>query len=436
MRRIRYIINLLSKPLAYFPLTVRGIFAGALAALCLLYFAKEYSDLIASILGAALLIVMSLFTLILLLSAPYIKRKLRISSSDQEMELVSRRENGCGFTISKFRIPPFFCLRIRRAIENKSVLHSTHILKGSTRSEDRQDVYIDTLHFPHRGIYECHGYDIELADILGLTRRKWRYKSPFSYHVYAPRSEIAPLPVMAASSQLGDTETSQRNKSGDLFNIRGYQPGDSLKRILWKVYARSGSLVVRDPEPAIIPEGEVAIYVCAQKREDSVASCALSYLRNLERQNIIYKTGFLGSEKIALDYETAVTCSIESRPPKAYETAFNNFVETLKNKYQEPHNIVLFFSESLISGTVSEELDERELETACDLLSGIMRLSENLNIQLHLASTPEPSTERKKNLFLNTLVKKISAPDTSRGKKQIIIPAPYPHAKVQIESMI
>ena len=56
--------------------------------------------------------------------------------------------------------------------------------------------------------------------------------------------------------------------------------------VLWKTYARSGQLVVRRPEPADVPEGEVAIYVVARKNEDYVVGAFLSYLEELERGNI------------------------------------------------------------------------------------------------------------------------------------------------------
>ncbi len=410
------------------PLSLRGFIALGISALCLYYLAKEYSDLVSSILGISLLILLTFFTLILIFSAPYIRKKISISPQDQNTELISRRENSTGFTVNNIKIPPFFYLSIQRAIDDKHVRHTTHILRGSTSHTSSRRTCLDTIHFPHRGVYESRGYILEFGDILGLSKRKWLHELPLLYQVFTPRSEIAPLPIMAASTQLGDTETSQKNKSGDLFNIRTYQAGDSLKRILWKVYARSGNLVVREPEPAIIPEGEVAVFVLAQKREDSVVSCALSYLRMLERQNIIYRTGFSGSPEIASDYEAANLLSIEASPRNSYEgsyrNAFTHFIENLKNKNQEAQHIVVFFNEALISGTRSEELNKMELTEGRNILDKIMREATDLNIQLHLASTPDTNHRKA------TGKKPKFTPD-----KEIQIPVDYPHVKVQIESI-
>ena len=72
-----------------------------------------------------------------------------------------------------------------------------------------------------------------------------------------------------------------------------------MKRILWKTYAKSGQLVVRRPEPAVIPEGEVAVYLVAGADEDHVAGALLGYLNQLEESRVVvlFGTDGFGSMK-------------------------------------------------------------------------------------------------------------------------------------------
>lgn len=456
MKKNRFLLFLssLKRLTQFFPFTVRGILALGVITLCLLYFGKEHSDLVSSVLGASLFIMLLYFLFSLLLAAPHIKRKITISTEDFTSDFISKRENRSGFKSNALRIPPLFQLTIKRAIANREVLHTTHVLKNSTRTPDNLPLFMDTMFFPHRGIYHTAGYEIELRDILGLTSRSWLHEAPGQYKVYAPNADIAPLPIMAASSQLGDTQTAQNNKSGDLFNLRAYQPGDSLKRILWKVYARSGELIVREPEPAIVPEGEVALYVLAQKREDSVVSCALSYMKTLERQNILYRSGFLGSISVSSDYDTALQQSIESIPEDTERThtershnaknhiealnTFTDYISSLRNSKMEPHHIVLFVSESVIKQDLSKRAnlaEAREHSLGQKILSDIMRQAEALHLQLHIATTPEITFEKDKKTSLSELVKNMIVSGKAPTKAYSNFSTDYPQVKVQIESI-
>ncbi|HMO18832.1 MAG TPA: DUF58 domain-containing protein [Oligoflexia bacterium] len=365
-------MNKLKKGLQLFlhivPLTIRGILALIFSSLLIFYFAREYSDLIAAVLGGALFFLLVFCLVTLLISAPRLKNRLKVTNNDSNSNFISHSRNKTGFSLESFTIPSLFHISISRIFDNSEIIHDTHVLTGNFslfgNTQTSRNIFMDTIKFPHRGEFISEGFLIKYGDVFGLTKRTWITSPPFSYRVSPPSIDTTPLNIMAASSQIGDTESSNDNKSGDLFDLRAYRPGDSLKRVLWKVFARSGELIVREPEPAIVPEGEVSIYIPALLHEDEVASAALTYMKFLESQNIILSASFPGmEEKTARSITTAenlcidsasLLCKCKSKEEMLQMINLKSFIETFKNKNSKPERIVVFCSEAESSTLITQ----------------------------------------------------------------------------------
>jgi len=103
------------------------------------------------------------------------------------------------------------------------------------------------LHGLRRGAVGARAWVVETSDIAGM----FRGRRP------SPDSEVAlVLPrfmAIAGRPQAIEIEASvaaPRAASGtELFGVREYRPGDSLRRIHWRSSARHGELVVREYEP-------------------------------------------------------------------------------------------------------------------------------------------------------------------------------------------
>lgn len=61
---------------------------------------------------------------------------------------------------------------------------------------------------------------------------------------------------------------------GDYIEMRRYAPGDPLRHILWKVFARSRKLMVRTQEQAIDPKPSAAAYLVAGEGDEPAAGAA------------------------------------------------------------------------------------------------------------------------------------------------------------------
>ncbi len=91
----------------------------------------------------------------------------------------------------------------------------------------------------------------EVSDLFGLCRV--RFSRVFSQPL---RIEPQPAPDCCVTrihrDQQGDDWMHPSGKPhGDLIEMRHYRPGDPLKLVLWKQYARTGQLLVRQPENSI-----------------------------------------------------------------------------------------------------------------------------------------------------------------------------------------
>jgi len=65
---------------------------------------------------------------------------------------------------------------------------------------------------------------------------------------------------------------------GDPIELRRYQDGDSLKMIVWRLFARNRQLMVRTPERAFSMKRDLVAYFVADPSDEASASTARVYL--------------------------------------------------------------------------------------------------------------------------------------------------------------
>lgn len=123
-----------------------------------------------------------------------------------------------------------------------------------------------------------------------LTRR-WTVSDTFGLaQVSFDVSMAQPLKVLPDPGRLHPQELFQQMASGDVVShpngepegdfieMRRYAPGDPLKRVLWKVFARTRKLLVRVPERAIAPRQKTLAYLVADRRDEPAAGTARAAL--------------------------------------------------------------------------------------------------------------------------------------------------------------
>jgi uncharacterized protein (DUF58 family) len=95
-----------------------------------------------------------------------------------------------------------------------------------------------------RGRLPCPRLRIETRFPIGLWQAWSYYTPPLAAVVYpAPEADSPPLPSTASGS--AEQETGLVVSGDEFAGVRPYQPGDPLKRVAWRLAARSDELTVK-----------------------------------------------------------------------------------------------------------------------------------------------------------------------------------------------
>ena len=98
---------------------------------------------------------------------------------------------------------------------------------------------------------------------------------------------------------------------GDRIDLRNYMPGDPVRYILWKVYARTGQLVVRQPERAFQPANRLSLFLISHPADVAAAGAAWYTIQN----NLLgadWRFGVDGSEDFTCERDAALDEIIRS----------------------------------------------------------------------------------------------------------------------------
>ncbi len=325
------------------PLTLRAILIIVLSTFAIREYAIANYDLVTDIICKSLLCLIVILSIISIVYRIKIAQKLKIEAIFNNTTAVSNKKIESSLILSCPQIPLLFSLKLSRIFKEKGVITFEHIVRGNIDPKEKKYL-LDYCIFPHRGFWEIRGIKVSLEDSLGLTSYTWDIELTTGIEVSPEKIEISPLPIVASSSKSGDTSTDSKERTGDLYDIKPYDPSDGTRKILWKTYAKSGQLISRKPEPAIVPEGEIALYLVANKKEDYVAAACISYLSMLFESEINVLFGTDGSTEITNDIEKIKKAINYNVWNKNCGTAkdFDNYLKSLGTLNKNIFNIVIF----------------------------------------------------------------------------------------------
>ena len=223
-----------------------------------------------------------------------------------EEKIFSGKKTPLTIKIPACRIFPFYGLKITWNFKNESPKDFALLLKG--RFPISQNL-VNEISFPHRGIWEIENLTLELEDLFGLSNISWIVndeKVKQNYTVYPEEAPTSHFPILSSFYKTGDVITSSKEHLGEPLDLKRYHPSDGIKKISWKIFARSRVLMSRHQEAASSPEGEVALFCLARKTDDHTAAASLSYLQHLIDSDLEIIFGCLGqNQKIAHNLSSA-----------------------------------------------------------------------------------------------------------------------------------
>jgi hypothetical protein len=127
---------------------------------------------------------------------------------------------------------------------------------------------------------------VVVSDIFGFARIRLQRTHEAQLIVLPAAGALGKVRVLRAMAGGQDLSHPDGPASGDPIDLRRYAPGDPVRLVLWKVFARNRKLVVRTPERALSPVQQTLAYMVAGPDDESSAGAARAAL----------ETGALGDE--------------------------------------------------------------------------------------------------------------------------------------------
>lgn len=169
------------------------------------------------------------------------------------------------------------------------LLRNRLFAKGASREEIRLKPGEETRAFieftpTRRGVIRLHDLRVLLPDPFGLFQNCVKVAAPPATLTVLPQRFPIPafeMPGAAAFKVSGETNTNRIGNSGEFVGLRDYRPGDPLRQIHWKSWARAGRPIVKELEDTIYPRyGLVLDTLCTERsdiRFEEAVSVAASF---------------------------------------------------------------------------------------------------------------------------------------------------------------
>jgi uncharacterized protein (DUF58 family) len=154
-----------------------------------------------------------------------------------------------------------------------------------------------------RGVVRLHDLRVTLPDPLGLFQKCVKVKAPPATMLVLPRRYPLPavsLPGGAAFKISGETNTNAIGTSGEFVGLRDYRPGDPLRQIHWKSWARIGQPIVKELEDTFYPRYGLVLDTLSTGRDDrsfeEAVSVAASFAAEIDTNESLLDLMFVKNE--------------------------------------------------------------------------------------------------------------------------------------------
>jgi len=154
-----------------------------------------------------------------------------------------------------------------------------------------------------RGVIRLDNLRVLLPDPLGLFQSVVRVDVEPSAVIVLPRRYRIPpveLPGAAAYQLSGESNTNAIGNSGEFTGLREYRPGDPMRQIHWKSWARVGRPIVKELEDTFYPRHGLVLDTLSTHRHEAgfeeCVSVAASFAASLDTGDTLLDLMFVKDE--------------------------------------------------------------------------------------------------------------------------------------------
>lgn len=256
-RPLRKIIDL-------FPFTRLGVFVIAAATLALVHYGLRKLDLVLLVIGSAFLAVSVLgllaVTIVSLLLWRHLKRR---KTTPDTVDVECGYPHRTGFSLGAVRFIPFV-----------DVTWSWEEPQAECRIVPDRGRLVEEVTGLRRGVVAGAERRFVVRDAFGICEIAFLHKDTQPLRFTPTVGALSNIEVLRGMSAGEDLPHPEAPAQGGPFDMRHYVPGDPIRFVLWKVFAKTRELIVRTPERALAPAQQTAAYLVTGNSDEPAAGAA------------------------------------------------------------------------------------------------------------------------------------------------------------------
>jgi len=251
-----------------FPFTATGAAFLTIFATAMWVYGVLVRDLVLLVAGLGGGLVLAVLLLSTLLSAAISYSRSRRAATPGELDLDTGIPQPTGFRLRRPRFIPFAVL------DWQWVDDGTGETAARVELETDGGDLVEMASPARRCIVKRIVRRFSVRDLFGLTEISWRRREDVLLRVLPYRGMLSQMPPPAGMAEGDDLSDPYAEPKGDRVEMRQYAPGDPLRMVLWKVYARSGKMMVRTPERSVAERKRGCAYLVTSPKDDATAAAA------------------------------------------------------------------------------------------------------------------------------------------------------------------
>ncbi len=260
LQRVRAVVR---RVLDLFPFTALGLLVLGASAYSLFEVGLKRADLILLIIGAMGLGMGAIALLATSFTALGLWLQLRKVGGGDKLGMECGFSTRSGFSVSTLWFIPFVKL-------GWSWLNPVAVVELKKHNRRFHEVVTPT----RRGLCDEVVRKVDIGDAFGLTKISFRMREERDVRFYPSVGNLRKMDVVRSIASGEDMPHPGGQPEGERADLRRYNPGDPVRFILWKVFAKTREIVIRTPERAIAPARQTCAYLVAGAGDEAAAGAA------------------------------------------------------------------------------------------------------------------------------------------------------------------
>lgn len=308
-----------------FPLTAQGIITLLLTTTALSIFGYGSLDLVVFALSICALAILIFCLFCSIITGIVVQRRVQkvLSPSlekrlDSSFNVEAGYPNETGFSLPALGLFPL--VKLDWYIETPGAIE--------TRLRPENDGSMVEEIVPHkRFLCESVTRLFTVSDVLGFSRYSWRQQQTVNARALPKIDATKQLPLLRSMTAEDGIPNPSGDPDGDRMEIRPYAPGDSVRDIMWKVFARSRQLNVRLAEKSVFNSKRTIAYLLSSDNDEAAAATARVAIES-QAFGEDWAFGADGTETPCITIPFALDAVARSRPlSNPFEYGLDRFLE-------------------------------------------------------------------------------------------------------------